>query len=930
MITDHWSKRTIDFLAPHVSSARELVRVATGFFTVEGYDLLRPYLAQGAMHLMVGYDEASRARLRAHLIEQVMLHLRQWDAANRRTAVQNLATRLEAGELRIAEQGYGQSVDARLRRQDHAKVVIVDSACALVGSSNLTVNGLLSNVEGVTCVQDPEQVVFWVESFQRYWSAPDTVDLTQALLDALNAWLTLRLPYDIYLKTVLALAPNEPEEPPRPSYKMPVAYQRVVVERLLRQMKAWGGAMLVASTGLGKTVMATHMARRLRDERHVDNVIVFAPKPVHTDWEQALESAGLYPRFFTRELLDHGGRAGRETRRLEEALARVDDKYLIIVDESQYFRNRLQASSGKPRRSFRRLAKAVDERRPLIVLLTATPLGKDVEDLNNQLLLLPHTAEPDYLDSRGQFVMAGIGDHLVHPTAWKVHDSDTFFDEFINLPVCTVISTSHVARDFAQHSKAGDYIDFGDERRWLPQIEIKKIRVPVPTEVAMSRALAQGVFRHRPIRYRTRDGIRSSTDIIQQQTEIAWTSSPAALREVLQRTMDGDYQVQFHKTPAQRQAALEPILKELARQSHRHDEKFLTLCHYLREFHTQKRKVLVFTERHETALYLEQSLAKELPEVKVGSVIAEGEKGPELKDFEREVLPLLLNFAPVANADKIPPDHTPQRIDVLITTDAYSTGVNLQDASVVISYDLAWTPDVIIQRAGRILRFWNEPRLVHLYVFVGDFQEHPQAREQTHIVEHRLRLLTRRGRQAEKFSAVPVFPEQETIRYASLADLASVTVEDLGLVDAGAIEEFSGVSRFLRHITELNANLAYAATIPDDLSSARTYGGADPLVYVLLRRQDAYHWAVYDVRYDRLETYREDKLLDLLQCSPDTPLAEVDPEKVETLAQRCRALWMEQNRIDRSETVERVCALYLQPAQEQSEIDAVLRNRLGG
>jgi len=45
MITDHWSKRTIDFLAPHVGSARELVRVATGFFTVEGYDLLRPYLA---------------------------------------------------------------------------------------------------------------------------------------------------------------------------------------------------------------------------------------------------------------------------------------------------------------------------------------------------------------------------------------------------------------------------------------------------------------------------------------------------------------------------------------------------------------------------------------------------------------------------------------------------------------------------------------------------------------------------------------------------------------------------------------------------------------------------------------------------------------------------------------------------------------------
>lgn len=331
-----------------MKGAQELVRVATGFFTVEGYDLLRPYLKDVALHLMVWYDEASRKRLRAHLIENVMLHLRLWDAANRRAAVLDLATRLEAGDLRIAEQGSSQSVDARLCRQDHANVVIVDDQCALVGSSNLTVSGLLHNVEGVTCVQDPAQVGFWLQSFWAYWSAPDTVDLTQALLHALNAWLELDPPYDVYLKTIQALVPGEPEEPPRPSYKMPVAYQRVVVERLLRQMREWGGAMLVASTGLGKTIMATHMARRLRDEQRLDNVIVFAPKPVHHEWERALESAGWYPRFFTREVLDHGSPAGRETRRLEEALARVDDKYLIVVAGG--LRNSAQCLSSPIRR----------------------------------------------------------------------------------------------------------------------------------------------------------------------------------------------------------------------------------------------------------------------------------------------------------------------------------------------------------------------------------------------------------------------------------------------------------------------------------------------------------------------------------------------------------------------------------------------------
>ena len=45
-------------------------------------------------------------------------------------------------------------------------------------------------------------------------------------------------------------------------------------------------------------------------------------------------------------------------------------------------------------------------------------------------------------------------------------------------------------------------------------------------------------------------------------------------------------------------------------------------------------------------------------------------------------------------------------------------GINLQDASVVINYDLSWTTIEPIQRAGRILRPWIEPRTVRLYSFV--------------------------------------------------------------------------------------------------------------------------------------------------------------------------------------------------------------------
>ena len=45
-----------------------------------------------------------------------------------------------------------------------------------------------------------------------------------------------------------------------------------------------------------------------------------------------------------------------------------------------------------------------------------------------------------------------------------------------------------------------------------------------------------------------------------------------------------------------------------------------------------------------------------------------------------------------------------QEIDILICTDVLSEGQNLQDAGVLVNYDLHWNPVRMIQRAGRIDR----------------------------------------------------------------------------------------------------------------------------------------------------------------------------------------------------------------------------------
>lgn len=45
MRTDHWNKRALDFVRPHFDQAQHLAQIATGFFTVQGFDLVRGPLA---------------------------------------------------------------------------------------------------------------------------------------------------------------------------------------------------------------------------------------------------------------------------------------------------------------------------------------------------------------------------------------------------------------------------------------------------------------------------------------------------------------------------------------------------------------------------------------------------------------------------------------------------------------------------------------------------------------------------------------------------------------------------------------------------------------------------------------------------------------------------------------------------------------------
>jgi hypothetical protein len=560
----------------------------------------------------------------------------------------------------------------------------------------------------------------------------------------------------------------------------------------------------------------------------------------------------------------------------------------------------------------------------MILLLTATPIVKAVDDLNNQLHLLPHTAPANTPNKDGQMYLLPPDKQIAGHYPWSVRTEENFFEDFMDLPVVTVISTSYVAKTFATHTENGDYLEFGSSRKWIPQIELRKIAVPIILEQKLSVAIEGGYFKHKLQAFQSRGTWMQSVTSIQKEALVAWTSSPWALKEVLLNVVEDSYQVEFTRSRDERKRVLQPILDELNNYPMTSDAKLMALRQCLTDALQEGRKVIVFSERLATCVYLEVALTELLPNLRIANAVKDTGKQYELKDSE-EVHQLILDFAPEANSDRLNTPRNGQPYDVFITTDAYGVGVNLQDASVVISYDIAWTPDTIIQRAGRILRLWKEPRRVYLYTFVGKYQFHHEGREATLNVETRMKRLTERSRQAERFTEIPIIPESDRAEFASLAGLSSTEIENLGVLEVSDIEEFSGVSRFLRHITERSNNLEYAEAIPDDISSAMSYHGKHHYLFLLLRHQRVYHWMLHDVHKKDWRQVKEDELLDLIQCNADTPIANVNPDLIEEIAQECRTLWSSDNGIEHVEEVERIAALYLKPHIDGDVISDIFR-----
>lgn len=911
---------------------------SVGYFNLRGWQKIDSYIEQFTggegytCRLLVGMHKKPHEELRAaftfredgqRLDNQTAIRLKKELAQEFReqltigaptnadeAGLRRLADQIKSGKLRVK---------LFLRHTLHAKLYLLfrqDFATPIIGymgSSNLTFSGLSGQGELNIDVLEQDAANKLAHWFNDRWDDRWCVDISDELLEIIEeSWAGERLisPYYIYLKMAYHLSREARAglsefSIPREFKDKLFDFQTAAVKIAARHLNQRGGVLIGDVVGLGKTMMATAVAK-IFEEDYLMDTLILCPKNLVKMWEHYCYTYRLHAKVMS-------------ITRVQRELPNERRYRLVLIDESHNLRNR----EGK---RYRAIQDYIQRNESRCILLSATPYNKTYLDLSSQLrLFVPEEAD---LGIRPERLLRELGEvefnrrHQANLRSLAAFEKSEHADDWRELmSLFMVRRTRSFIRDNYAHTDPANgrkYLSFPDgarayfPARWPRRITfqldeadsqdqyarlyaskvVDVINVlhlpryglgnyarkrpdlaPTATEQRVLEDLSRGgrrlmgfsrtnlfkrlessgyaflmsverhILRNTIFLYALENGLElpigtqgvemldsrfededaeaanyDAADFMDEgetpeSEELATSTGLRTLpdfqkqAEAIYKQYSGRYKARFKwiranlfekklKEHLQTDTeALLHLLQSFGSWSVAQDHKLTALRQLLSQVHPQE-KVLVFSQFADTVHYLAGQLQNS------GLPAVQGVTGNSA-----DPTALAWRFSPVSNGKReaiSPVDE----LRVLIATDVLSEGQNLQDAHIVVNYDLPWAIIRLIQRAGRVDRIGQQASEIFSYNFWP-------AEGVERIIRLRDRLRQRLRENAEVVGSDEAFFEDDE----SNQPLVNLYNEKVGVLDEepdGEVDLVSHAYQIWKNALDANPRLEKEiARLPD-------------------------------------------------------------------------------------------------------------------
>ncbi len=741
--------------------------IATGFFQIEAWFKLETSMQQlKSFRLLIGRDPTIRPAELDHIDLQKHFRRELLKDLEHKSFNQEYKDQIE----RLIQYLQQEHIDVRLygalgdRTQFlHAKAYIFDSY-SIVGSSNFTRPGLSGNTE-LNILNTIKSIAtdLRVNWFNQFWDNPSVdTEYKTKLIDTLNAskfGSKAYSPYQVFLKALYELFKNDSinQQADRTSVQL-ATFQHEGFERAISLIKKHYGCIIADAVGLGKTYIGLKLLDyyliNLRRPNYIPKALIICPAQLRDlVWRNKIDEYGIKVDIVSQEEIS------RDNFNAEKYFT-YD---IIVVDESHNFRN----SATKRYEALQKIL-VNGNRQKYLVLLTATPINNSIFDLYHQISLLTRNNDKYYQDitnlksyfqdlhqgkkeitdllfqtmvrrSRQDVIKrqeAGevieiAGEVIKFPTRqlekFTYNFEETFTGLYLNF--ATTISELKLApyniKSFKKKCNTTEQNDIKINKALIALQKSLYLKRLESSLIAFKKTVQnQQKFQKKFYEILTEEGkLLDSANFRKYILAVNFDEedSEETLTDLFDKLEDvnpSQYQIQeLESHIGDDIRELDQILNKIEQiekssDNQQYDRKLIAFKELLTS-QLNGQKILVFSYFKDTAVYLHEQLKNDQAWLQAMNNpvidIITGETATKQRQQKVKC------FAPKANSHIEAKIDNLSEIDILICTDVLSEGQNLQDAGVLVNYDLHWNPVRMIQRAGRIDRLGTKYEKLYIY-----------------------------------------------------------------------------------------------------------------------------------------------------------------------------------------------------------------------